>query len=220
VPARCIDVFAGKVVNSGNCNARHSDRKKDLAHRKDFSDALEMLAEACEMMKKQGHALPVLVGGGAVELHTTSAFVTGDFDFVSSREEAFGAALEAAGFKREDRQGRLLKGWYHPESDIGVEIVSSRLYDGRADRSRLKFVEVKDGKGVQVAAIEDLIADRLAQFAAGPASDTSRLKQAEMLLKLAERVDTPYLDRRIKEETANEWDYRRLQHSASRGEIS
>ena len=45
-----------------------------------------------------------------------------------------------------------------------------------------------------------MIADRLGQYAAGPATDTSRLRQAEALLKLADNLDMEYLLKRIGDE--------------------
>lgn len=44
---------------------------------------------------------------------------------------------------------------------------------------------------------EDLTADRLGQHAVASASDDSRLKQAQMILSMAESLDLDYLSRRI-----------------------
>ncbi len=47
---------------------------------------------------------PVLVGGGAVELYTGGAYVTGDLDFVGSTTDSVAERLQEEGFKR--RPGR------------------------------------------------------------------------------------------------------------------
>jgi hypothetical protein len=48
--------------------------------------------------------------------------------------------------------------------------------------------------------IEDMIADRLGQYPAGSASDTSRLEQARVLFQLADGLDITYLSKRIRDE--------------------
>lgn len=75
---------------------------------------------------------------------------------------ALSAALLPVGFRREDRQGRLLRGFHHPDLIIGVEMVSGAYFDGSADRRRIRIVELASGE-VWAAPTEDLIADRVGQ---------------------------------------------------------
>lgn len=53
---------------------------------------------------------------------------------------------------------------------------------------------------VVLPSVEDMIADRLGQYAAAAPSDTSRLEQAKTLLALAPKVERSYLFKRICEE--------------------
>lgn len=181
-------------------------------YRPEFVAALEKIAEACSIMKARGQALPILVGGAVVEFDTGSAIASGDFDFVADNADGFAGALLAVGFRREDRQGRLLRGFHHPDLIIGVELVSGGYFDGAADRQRIRIVELASGE-VWAAPTEDLIADRLGQWLVNRA-DKSVLLQALTLPDLGNLLDTAYLDRRIRHETNGELDLaavRRLQ---------
>ncbi len=66
------------------------------AYRPEFEAGLTLLARIGERMRRMGCLLPVRVGGGAVELHTNSAIMTGDFDLSTARQDKF---EEAAGPK-------------------------------------------------------------------------------------------------------------------------
>ena len=143
----------------------------------------------------------VLVGGAATAIYTAGAFPSGDFDVVATNDPAFAAAMLMHGFRREDGAGCLLGGFYHPDYPAyGVQQVSGALFDGRADRGRLVRMVVRAEWSVVLPSIEDMIADRLGQHAAAPASDDSRLRQAQMLFHLAAKPDIDYLKRRITEE--------------------
>src|SRR6266704_3070912 len=104
-----------------------------MAFRKEFVDALTLLAVAFDRVVEQGYERPILVGGGAVEFYTGGAVVSGDFDVVTDAQVVFEAALVDLGFRREDRPGHLLRGLYHPTLDVGVECVSGPLFGGAGD---------------------------------------------------------------------------------------
>ncbi len=53
-----------------------------MVYRREFVEALVLLADAFERVVASGHARPVLVGGAAVEFYTGGAVVSGDFDVV------------------------------------------------------------------------------------------------------------------------------------------
>lgn len=169
-----------------------------------FVEALTKLGEVCALMKARQQPLPVLVGGAVVEFDTGSAIASGDFDLVAEDEDATAAALLAVGFRREDRQGRLLRGFYHPNLLIAVEMVGGGYFDGRADRRRVRVLDLGSVE-ILAAPTEDLIADRIGQWMANPA-DKTLLNQALTLIGLAESLDIPYLDRRISDETNGEFD--------------
>jgi hypothetical protein len=84
--------------------------------------------------------------------------------------------------------------------------------DGNIDRSTLVLVEqvVPDGAFV-VISVEDLIADRMGQWASGTAAD--RLDQARLLFGLHPNVDRSYLQRRISEETLGDYGIETLERN-------
>jgi hypothetical protein len=54
---------------------------------------------------------------------------------------------------------------------LGFEVVGSRLLDGYADTSLLQMIEVEAHGTVAVISVEDLIADRMGQYASGAAGN-------------------------------------------------
>lgn len=170
--------------------------------RPEFEAALRAFARASEAMKQQGCAPPVLVGGAAVELYSGSAINTGDFDVVTGRQEAFEAALRSQGFTKPGGPGHTPLGWIHPDLKLGFEVVSSTLLDGKAGRERVRLVDFGLDGQFAVISVEDMIADRMGQYASGTAPDM--FHQARTLFSLHGDADRAYLDRRIREETLGE----------------
>ena len=107
-----------------------------------FTEALILLARAVERMEAKGSSPPVLVGGAAVELYTGGAITSGDFDFVSSWQQEFLAELKVLGFERPARPGWLQWAVAHPDFDFGVQVVSGRLMDGKADPKRIRILDL------------------------------------------------------------------------------
>jgi hypothetical protein len=71
---------------------------------------LDLLAKASALMLAEGRNPPILVGGAVVEFDTRSRMTSGDFDLISAENDALAAALDAVGFRREDRPDRRLGG--------------------------------------------------------------------------------------------------------------
>jgi hypothetical protein len=174
-------------------------------YRKEYLDGLRLLSHAFDIAEERGASRPVIVGGGAVEYYTGSEFMSGDFDLVAPHDDIVSEALIEVGFRREDRQGFLFGGFYHPELLIGVEFVSEALFDGRTDRRRLHVAIFDDQQSAKVIfpPVEDMIADRLAQYASAPGARPDMLEQASLLTSLAETIDPAYLRRRAYEEGAD-----------------
>jgi len=168
--------------------------------RPQFKAALQTLAKVSSEMDELDLRPPVLVGGAAVELYTQGAVNTGDFDLVCGRQSALEAIMVRHGFVRPNGPGVLTRGWIHPDLKLGFEVVGSRLLDGNADTSLLQIIEVDLHGTVAVISVEDLIADRMGQYASGAAHDM--LGQAKALFTLSEGLDLHYMERRIREETA------------------
>lgn len=187
-----------------------------MEFREQYSKALELLGRAVEAMLRQGLEPPILVGGGAVEFYTSGAIFSGDFDVVTASEEAFERAIVAEGFRREDRSNRLLRGYYHPELVIGIEIVGSRLLDGNADRSRISMVTIGPDSKVAIISVEDIIADRMGQFSSSRQGVREMLDQAAALFNLASEMDENYLDARIRQETSGQFDLAFLKANGSK----
>lgn len=180
--------------------------------RPEFEAALFKMAEVSSAMDAQGHNPPILVGGAAVELYTLGAVSTGDFDVVTAQQNAFEAELERHGFVRPQGANLSLRGWIHPDLNFGFEVVGSRLLDGLAAVDLVRIIEVDGHGSVAVISIEDLIADRMGQYASGSADEM--LGQAKALFTLSQDLDTQYMEWRIREETAQQYGIQDLQNEA------
>jgi hypothetical protein len=171
-------------------------------YRPEFEEALRVFASVSDAVEKAGFQRPILVGGAAVELYSGSDIATGDFDVVTSRHDVFEQALLDHGFEKPTGPGVLTRGWVHPELHLGFEVVGSALLDGHADRDKVRLIDAGAGE-FAVIAVEDLIADRMGQYHSGIAPEM--LGQAKTLFKLYKDADITYMERRIREETANEY---------------
>lgn len=170
-------------------------------YRPEFEAALVFLARVSDAMAMRGLPRPVLVGGGAVEIYTLGAINTGDFDLITASQGIFETILQEQGFVRPSGPGKATRGWVHPDLKLGFEIVSSTLLDGQADRARVRPVIVAGGT-IEVISVEDMIADRMGQYASGTARDM--LAQASALYRLSEALDLDYMEKRIRYETAGD----------------
>lgn len=179
------------------------------AYRPEFEAALRLFARVSEAMVAMGRERPVLVGGAAVEIYSLSALNTGDFDIVTGSQSVFEQILQDHGFVRPSGPGMATRGWIHPDLRLGFEVVSSTLLDGQADRSRLRPIRVGDAGMIEVISMEDMIADRMGQYASGSAPDM--LEQAQKLFSLSEGADLDYMERRIRYETADDYGVQDLQ---------
>jgi hypothetical protein len=86
---------------------------------------------------------------------------------------------------------------------LGFEIVASVPMDGSVDREHILLLGDFSAEGsLAIISVEDLIADRMGQYASGSAAGMRG--QARALLRLHPDADMHYLERRIREETAGE----------------
>lgn len=178
-------------------------------YRPEFEDALRVFARVSEAVKREGFQRPVLVGGAAVELYSGSDIATGDFDVITARQDILERVLRAHGFVKPAGTGRMTRGWIHPDLKLGFEVVGSELLDGHADRDKVQLISVEHGDQFAVISVEDLIADRMGQYHSGTAPEM--LEQARVLFSLYKDADCTYMERRIREETANEYGVADLQ---------
>jgi hypothetical protein len=174
------------------------------AYRPEFESALRLFARVSEAMKARGFQRPILVGGAAAEFYSKSAINTGDFDLCTPQQDALEEEMQKVGFVKPSGVGQLTKGWVHPELKLGFEVVANIPLDGNFDRDTLSLIDnFADEGAFVVISVEDLIADRMGQYASGTAAD--RMQQAQTLYRLHPSLDKVYLDRRIREETMNEY---------------
>lgn len=172
-------------------------------YRPEFEAALRLFATASEALVARGFTRPILVGGAAVELYTLGAVTTGDFDVVTPMQSEFEDALRRLGFTKPGGPGHTPLGWIHPELQLGFEVVSSSLLDGAADRDRALLVNTGTDGQASIISLEDIIADRVGQFASGSAPDM--LDQARRLLALYPDADLDYMERRVRHETKGDY---------------
>jgi hypothetical protein len=176
----------------------------ELPWRPEFLDALHMLARVSEGMAARGLPRPVLVGGGAVEFYTGSAVMTGDIDVTSPVQPELEEELQKLGFVRPSGPGKSTRGWIHPDLGLGFEVVGNSPMGDTPDEVRVRLVHPIGGEpGLRVLSLEDMIADRMGQYASGTARDM--LEQSRKLLPLVSKANRDYLDRRIRTETGGDY---------------
>ncbi len=106
--------------------------------RPEFLEALRLLARASDALHTRGLPRPVLVGGGAVEIYTGNAVMTGDIDVVSPVQPELEEELLRLGFQRPSGAGQSLRGLIHPALALGFEVIGSIPMDGASDPARLR----------------------------------------------------------------------------------
>lgn len=181
-----------------------------MSYRPEFEAALRLLARASEAMVARGYQRPILVGGAAAEFWSTSAVSTGDFDLCTPRQSELEEELQRLGFVKPSGPGMATRGWIHPDLVLGFEVVADVPMDGTVDAARIRLVQpVGETALFRVISVEDLIADRMGQYASGTARD--RLDQARLLLALHPDADLEYLDRRIREESGGDYGVKDMQ---------
>lgn len=181
-------------------------------YRPEFEAGLRLLARISRDMDEAGHRPPILVGGGAVEIYTKGAVTTGDFDLSCGRQDILEETMQRHGFVRPTGAGAATRGWLHPTLKLGFECVTDTLLDGMADRDMVRLIELDKDGAMLVLAPEDMIADRMGQYASGSAPEM--LGQARALFTICEALDMDYMERRIAYETAGEYGVQDLQDEA------
>lgn len=180
-------------------------------YRPEFEAALRLFARVSAAMHERGYERPILVGGAAAEFYSKSAISTGDFDMCTPSQGILEEEMQSVGFVRPSGKGQMIKGWIHPDLKLGFETVAWVPMDGDFDRETLTLIDDFSADGAfLIISVEDLIADRMGQFASGTAAD--RLDQAKGLFDLHPMLDRVYLARRIKEETFGDYGIEALEN--------
>lgn len=177
---------------------------QDLPWRPEFLAALRLLGQISDAMDARGLPRPVLVGGGAVEFYTGSAVMTGDIDLTTPAQLELEEEMIRAGFIRPAAPGHTPLGWMHPGLGLGFEVVGDRPMGDTPDPVRVRLVKAGDLGAFRVLSAEDMIADRMGQYASGTAPDM--LEQARRIAALYSDLDLDYLSSRIRTETLGDHD--------------
>ena len=164
-----------------------------------------MLAALTERLVERGLPPPILVGGAAVEFYTGSAIMTGDVDLTSPVQQELEEELLGLGFKRPIAPGHTATGWVHQELRLGFEVVANVPLGGVVERTRIAVVDLEDGAAFAILPVEDMIADRMGQYASGTAPEM--LGQAVALLTFHPDLDRSYTDQRIRAETMGDYGF-------------
>jgi hypothetical protein len=139
-----------------------------------------------------------------VEFYTGSAIMTGDIDVTTPVQPELEEELQKLGFVRPSGPGKSTRGWVHPKIGLGFEVVGDSPMGDTPDPVRLRLVYPDPNEpGLRVLSLEDMIADRMGQFASGTAPDM--LDQARELYALAGVIDRDYLEQRIRTETVGDY---------------
>lgn len=99
-------------------------------------------------------AMPVLVGGAAVELYAAPALTTGDLDFVGRVPEPVARALSAAGFQHHGRE------WLHEAGQAFLEFRPAGLASGEE-----AYTLRVSGHSLLCVGREELLVNRLTSWA-------------------------------------------------------
>ena len=130
--------------------------------------------------------------------------MTGDIDLVTPIQPEVEAEMQRHGFVKPSGPQQLTRGWVHPGLGLGFEIVGSSPLDGAVDTAHIALIEnFGEGARFAIIAVEDLIADRMGQFASGAAP--AMRAQARELLALHPDADLGYLEERVRYETAGDF---------------
>jgi hypothetical protein len=176
---------------------------------------LELLAQAVARLPF-GIPDPVLSGESAVELYTGGLWPTADLEVVGSDARLLTSELFAVGFRRSDRPRHAERGLWHPDLEIGINIVEARAAQSIAEPSNTLVMVLDvglsgpiDEASLKVVGIEDLIAQQVGYWFRDGAPSGAQAAQVQALVGLGQDgVGGPfgasYLQRRLARETNGE----------------
>lgn len=135
-----------------------------------------------------GDDVPILVGGSAVELFTSGAYVSADYDLVGFVPESVARKLKEVGFTRTGRY------WIQEKEQIFLEFPSGTL---RAGEEFQAFEGA--GRTIRIISPEDLIVDRLLSLMYWGAKEDG-INAALLFAQNRQSLDLKRLRKRAKDE--------------------
>jgi len=184
--------------------------------RANFVDTLHLLGQAVTRLPF-GVPDPVLRGAAAVELYTGSLWPAAALELLTVAARPLIAELFAVGF-RWGRPGHPDGGVWHPELQIGVDIIERRAAMEPSEVSNLLAVTIdrrfeeqaeREPVSVKVIGIEDLITQQVTFSLTEGAPSREAATRARVLTALGRagvggRFQVGYLQRRLAWETSGE----------------
>jgi hypothetical protein len=183
--------------------------------RRNFVATLQLLARPA-VRQPLGPPDPVLCGAAAVRLYTGDLWSAGCLKVFTAAPQPLIAELFAAGFRWTGRPKLADRGLWHPELQIGIDVID-HVKRGLAQASNTLTVALDLGAtgpadrelvSLKVVGIEDLIVSEVAGMQRqGPSEEVAA--RARVLAELGRngvggRLRSAYLDRRLAWETRGE----------------
>ena len=175
-------------------NKYHSQLKESLAGLTGQTErAIAFLGVLGRFLQGEGYALPIVVGGAAVEMYTHGTYASHDIDIKSDMAATL-RILTNMGFAN---KGRSLM--YSEEFDLLVDWQGAALEEGRAAQERTLIVTSSDGLPLlRLINVVDLVVDRLEAYKYG--KDLESLCWAKVLLSMAQRNGIPMDENVLREQ--------------------
>jgi hypothetical protein len=183
--------------------------------RNNFLSALELLAQASARLPF-GVPDPVLWGASAVELYTGGLWPAADIEVVGSDARLLTSELFAIGFRWSDRPRHAERGLWHPDLEIGIDLIEARAAPSVAEQSNMLVVVLDldpsgpvDEASLKVVGLEDLIAQQVGCWFRDGAPSGTLAAQVQALVGLGQNgvvgpFGASYLQRRLARETDGE----------------
>ena len=184
--------------------------------RRNFVATLQLLAQAAAR-QPLGPPDPVLCGAAAVRLYTGDLWSAGCIEVFAADARTLIIELFGAGFRWTGRPRLAATGLWHPELQIGIDVID-HVQRGLAQQSNTLTVALDLGAtgpadrelvSLKVAGIEDLIVEEIAGMWRQGAPSEEAAARARVLAELGRngvggRLRSGYLHRRLAWETRGE----------------
>jgi len=185
--------------------------------RDSFVGALRLLGQAVTRLPF-GVPDPILGGASAVALYTGDLWPVGELQVIAADTRPLTAELFAAGFRWTQRPLFLGRGLWHPQLQIGADVIEDHALLASAEALNVLSVTVDwplaarvggELASIKVIGIEDLIAEQAADWLARRMPTGEVATKSRVLVTLAQsgvggRFRGEYLQRRLAWETNGE----------------
>jgi len=185
--------------------------------RDDFVGALQLLGQAAARLPF-GVPDPILCGASAVALYTGDLWPVGELQLIAADTRPLTAELFAAGFRWAQRPSNLGRGLWHPQLQIGADVIEDHAVSASAKFLNVLSVTVDwplaarvggELASIKVIGIEDLIVEQAADWLARRLPTGEVATKSGALVTLAQsgvggRFRGEYLQRRLGWDTNGE----------------